>query len=217
MAYLIGSIPFGLLVVKLFSGKDIRKIESGRTGGTNAMRAAGFLSGLFTMIFDVLKGTFAIWLVSEITQMKAPWIYWIQITAGIFAIIGHNYSLFLIEQGEDKKISFRGGAGGATTLGGAIGLWPASLAIILPVAILVFFFIGYASVTTMSIAFLTTMVFLYRAIIGLSPWAYVIFGVIAEILLIIALKPNIQRLKEGKERLVGLRAMIKKKIKTPAV
>jgi glycerol-3-phosphate acyltransferase PlsY len=217
MAYLIGSIPFGLLVVKLFSGKDIRKIESGRTGGTNAMRAAGFLSGLFTMIFDVLKGTLAIWLVSVITLMEAPWIYWVQIAAGILAIIGHNYSIFLIEQMEDKKIRFRGGAGGATTLGGAIGLWPVSLAIILPVAILVFFFIGYASVTTMSIAFLTTMVFLYRAIIGASPWAYVIFGVIAEILLVIALKPNIQRLKEGKERLVGLRAILKKKMQTPAV
>ncbi|MBI9048529.1 MAG: glycerol-3-phosphate acyltransferase [Anaerolineaceae bacterium] len=215
-AYIIGSIPFGLLVVRLLSGKDIRQIESGRTGGTNAMRAAGFLSGLVTMIFDALKGTFAIWLVQELVPLEAPAIYWLQITAGILAIIGHNYSLFLIERDSNGKAHFRGGAGGATTLGGAIGLWPLSLAIILPMSILVFVFIGYASVTTMGIAFLTTMVFLYRAIIGASPWAYVLFGVIAEILLIIALKPNIQRLKEGKERLVGLRAYILKKKQTPA-
>jgi acyl phosphate:glycerol-3-phosphate acyltransferase len=216
IAYLVGSIPFGLLVVRLFSGKDIRKVASGRTGGTNAMRAGGFFSGLFTMIFDALKGTLAIWLVKEMVPMDTPGIYWLQIAAGILAIIGHNYSLFLVERGEDGKIQFRGGAGGATTLGGAIGLWPSSLAIILPVSVLVFVFIGYASVTTMGIAFLTTMVFLYRAIIGVSPWAYVIFGIVAEILLIIALKPNIKRLKEGTERLVGLRAYLKKKMQTPA-
>ena len=216
MAYLVGSIPFGLLVVRLFSGKDIRNVESGRTGGTNAMRAGGFVSGLFTMIFDALKGTLAIWLVKDLVALDVPWIYWLQIAAGILAIIGHNYSLFLVERKEDGKLHFRGGAGGATTLGGAIGLWPAIWAIILPVSIIVFVFIGYASVTTMGIAFITTLVFLYRAIIGASPWAYVIFGVAAEILLLVALKPNIQRLKEGTERLVGLRAYLRKKMQTPA-
>jgi glycerol-3-phosphate acyltransferase PlsY len=215
-AYIIGSIPFGLLVVRLFSGKDIRQIESGRTGGTNAMRAAGLHSGLFTMIFDALKGTFAVWLVQELVQLNAPTIYWIQIAAGIMAIIGHNYSLFLIERNEEGKLKFRGGAGGATTLGGAIGLWPTSVAIIVPAAILVFVFVGYASVTTMSIAFIATIIFLIRAMIGLSPWIYVIFGIIAEALLVIALKPNIERLKAGTERLVGLRAYLKKK-RTPAI
>ena len=117
------------------------------------MRAAGLHSGLFTIVFDALKGTLAIWLVSVITMMSAPWLYWVQIVAGILAIIGHNYSIFLIEWADGKIIRFRGGAGGATTLGGAIGLWPSSLAITLPAAILVFLFIGYASVTTMSIAF----------------------------------------------------------------
>ena len=216
MAYLIGSIPFGLLVVRLFSGKDIRSVESGRTGGTNAMRAGGFISGLFTMIFDALKGTLAIWLVKDIVPLETPWIYWLQIVAGILAILGHNYSLFLVERKEDGKLHFRGGAGGATTLGGAIGLWPSIWAIIIPVSICVFVFIGYASVTTMGIAFIAILVFLYRAIIGASPWAYVIFGVAAEIILMVALKPNIQRLKEGTERLVGLRAYLKKKMQTPA-
>ena len=214
-AYIIGSIPFGLLVVRLFSGKDIRHIESGRTGGTNAMRAGGFLSGLFTMLFDALKGTCAVWLVQEFVHFDTPLIYWIQIAAGIMAIIGHNYSLFLVERNDEGKLHFRGGAGGATTLGGAIGLWPTSVAIIVPISILVFVFIGYASVTTMGIAFLAIIIFLIRAITGASTWIYVLFGVIAEILLVIALKPNIQRLKAGTERLVGLRAYLRKK-QTPA-
>ncbi len=56
LGYIIGSIPFGLLIVKSKTGKDIRTIESGRTGGTNAVRAAGFGAGLLTAILDILKG-----------------------------------------------------------------------------------------------------------------------------------------------------------------
>ena len=55
LAYIIGSIPFGWLIVKMKTGKDIRVIESGRTGGTNAMRAAGFWAGMLTAIMDILK------------------------------------------------------------------------------------------------------------------------------------------------------------------
>ncbi|MRR30251.1 glycerol-3-phosphate acyltransferase, partial [bacterium] len=61
LAYLAGAIPFGWVVVKIASGKDIRTVESGRTGGTNAMRAAGFLAGLFTAGLDVLKGFSTYW------------------------------------------------------------------------------------------------------------------------------------------------------------
>jgi glycerol-3-phosphate acyltransferase PlsY len=59
--YILGSIPFGLLIVKIKTGKDIREIESGRTGGTNAMRAAGFWAGLLTAIMDIMKGAIAVW------------------------------------------------------------------------------------------------------------------------------------------------------------
>ena len=62
LAYVIGSIPFGWLIVKLKTGQDIRVIESGRTGGTNAMRAAGFWAGLLTAIMDILKGATAVWI-----------------------------------------------------------------------------------------------------------------------------------------------------------
>ena len=61
MGYIIGSIPFGLLIVKMKTGKDIRTIESGRTGGTNAVRAAGFGAGLLTALLDVLIGAASVW------------------------------------------------------------------------------------------------------------------------------------------------------------
>jgi glycerol-3-phosphate acyltransferase PlsY len=119
LAYLIGSIPSGLLVVKLFTGKDVRTIESGRTGGTNAMRAGGAVAGLLTASMDVFKGAAAV-MISKNLSMGMDWM---AALSGVMAIVGHNYSAFLIEKGENGKLHFRGGAGGATTLGAAIGLW----------------------------------------------------------------------------------------------
>jgi glycerol-3-phosphate acyltransferase PlsY len=87
-------------------------------------------------------------------------------------------------------------------VGGAIGIWPGSLLIILPLGILTFFSIGIASVTTMAVAFFAIVVFAFRASQGLMPWAYVWFGIGAEILLIWALRPNLKKLFSGNERIV---------------
>ncbi len=208
LAYLMGSIPFGFLVVKIINGRDVLKIASGRTGGTNAMRAAGVGAGVITAVLDVLKGAGTAWVVSWL----APQMPWVQVGAALLAIIGHNYSIFLIHR-KDGKWALRGGAGGATALGGAIALWNPIAFIILPIAIIVYLFIGYASVTTMSIAFITMVVFIIRAIMGLSPWAYVLYGALALFVLVWALRPNLKRLKEGTERVVGFRAKwLKKKV-----
>lgn len=202
VSYLLGSIPTGLLMVKVSTGKDIRTIESGRTGGTNAMRAAGFWVGLGTAIFDMLKAAACVWL----ARWVAPGRVWLEVLAPVMAIIGHNYSIFLIERGENKTLRLRGGAGGAPSVGGAFGLWPPSLLIIVPVGALLFYFVGYASVVTMSVALIAIIIFAIRAWIGASPWEYVFYGVMAEALLIWALRPNIRRLLQGSERLVGYRA-----------
>jgi len=207
IAYLIGSIPSGLLVVRVATGKDIRSIESGRTGGTNAMRAAGFLAGLATGLLDILKGAAAVW----VTQAISEGTVWMSVVSGLMAVIGHNYSAFLIEKGEDGKIRFKGGAGGATTLGAAIGLWAQSWMFILPFALIFYVVVGYASLTTISIAAAAMGVFLVRAIEGNDPWGYVIFGIAAIIIVVFALRPNLKRLKEGTERRVNLIARILKK------
>lgn len=200
-SYIIGSIPFGLILVKLLSGKDIRMVESGRTGGTNALRAAGWVAGLLTGILDVLKAAVAVWLAQAITANE-----WIHALAPIAAILGHNYSLFLAERDERGRWRLRGGAGGAPSFGGALGLWAPSALIILPIAALIYYFIGYASVTTLSVALMATLIFAVRAMFFHSPWEYVIYGVLSEILLVWALLPNIKRLMDGTERLHGWRA-----------
>lgn len=203
VGYLLGSIPSGLIIVKLKTGKDIRQVESGRTGGTNAMRAAGFWAGLLTAFMDILKGALAVW----IAQWISPNSNWVHALAPIAAILGHNYSLYLPEydeQGHFKRL--RGGAGGAPALGGAIGLWWPSVLIILPLGAIVFFSLGYASVTTLSVAFSAIIVFAIRVLIGASGanWADVFYGIAAVTLLTWALRPNIQKLLNGTERVVSI-------------
>ncbi len=204
LAYLIGSIPFGLLIVKFSTGKDVRQIESGRTGGTNAMRAAGFWAGFGTAILDILKAAGVVWIARAVGVSV-----WIEVFAPLAAILGHNYSIFLLER-KDGKLRLRGGAGGAASVGGALGLWGPSILIIFPVGFLIFFAVGYASITTMSVALIAMVIFAIRAWLGLSPWQYILYGLFAELLLVWALRPNIKRLLEGNERLHGWRAKEKK-------
>src|SRR5512133_1426612 len=159
IGYVLGSIPFGLLIVKSKTGKDIRTIESGRTGGTNAVRAAGFGAGLLTALLDISKGAASVWL----AQTVLPGYYLFHVLAPLAAILGHNYSLFLIRRAENGKLRFFGGAGGAPALGGAAGLWLPMLPIVVIVGALIWFGLGIASVTTMAIGLVVIITFTIRA------------------------------------------------------
>lgn len=201
VSYLIGAIPSGMIVVKLRTGKDLRQVESGRTGGTNAARAAGWPAGVITGVTDFFKGAVPVFLAYALHASN-----WVVIACPLLAIIGHNYSIFLLRRDEQGRPQFKGGAGGATCMGGAFGLWPPSLLIILPLSMLILFGLGYASVATMSMAGAAIIIFAVRAWLGYGPWIYVFYGIFAEIILMWALRPNIHRLSLGTERLVGWRA-----------
>ena len=192
IGYIIGSIPFGLLIVKSKTGKDIRTIESGRTGGTNAVRAAGLGAGLLTAIFA------SVWL----AQMILPENHLIHVLAPLAAILGHNYSIFLISRDEAGKLHFHGGAGGAPALGGAMGLWLPIFPIVFLAGALVWFTLGIASVTTMAIGLIVIVVFAIRSWLGLSGPVNIWYGIIAELFLMWALRPNIKKLLTGQERVV---------------
>src|SRR5512137_1774022 len=90
LGYVMGSIPSGMLIVRLTTGRDIRRVGSGRTGGTNAMRAGGSLVGLLTGVADVLKSFLAV----HICSWAMPGYFWLEILVGLAAVLGHNYSLF---------------------------------------------------------------------------------------------------------------------------
>jgi glycerol-3-phosphate acyltransferase PlsY len=212
LAYIIGSVPFGLVIVKLRTGQDIRDIESGRTGGTNAMRAAGIWAGLFTAFLDMLKATAMVWLAKAFFSINlSSGNVWLHILTPLAVILGHNYSIFLMKRDESGQLRLKGGAGGAACVGGSVGLWAPSFLVIVPLAAAIFFGIGYASVTTMSVALLSTLTFTILAFLNLAPWQYALYGIFAEILLVLALLPNIRRLMAGQERLVGWRARRKGK------
>ena len=198
IGYILGSIPFGLLIVRSKTGKDVRNVESGRTGGTNVVRAAGLGPGLLTALLDILKGAASVW----VAQMLLPENYLIHILAPLAAILGHNYSLFLIRRDENGKLRFYGGAGGAPALGGAMGLWLPIFPIVFAAGALVWFTIGIASLTTMAIGLIVIVVFAVRSSLGLQEPVSIWYGVVAELFLIWALRPNIKKLLAGNERVV---------------
>jgi acyl phosphate:glycerol-3-phosphate acyltransferase len=198
IGYLLGSIPFGLLIVKMKTGKDVRTVESGRTGGTNVVRAAGLGAGLLTAFLDILKGAASVW----VAEALVPGSQWIPVLAPLASILGHNYSLFLIRRDENGKLRFYGGAGGAPALGGAMGLWLPILPIVLAAGALIWFTVGIASLTTMAIGLVVTIVFAIYSWQGSLEPVYIWYGVIAELFLIWALRPNIKKLLAGNERVV---------------
>jgi len=201
-SYILGAVPYGYIITKLSTGKDVRMYESGRTGTTNTMRVAGLKAALLTMLLDVFKGCGAVWLAHSLM----PQSLWLQVLAPIAAIIGHNYSIFMLERTEDGTMHLKGGAGGATSVGGAIGLWWPSIFYIVPISIGLWFGVGYASLATISVGIVAIIIFAYRAIFEQAAWVYVAYGVLTEIIVLWSLRPNIKRLLNGTERLVGWRA-----------
>lgn len=196
LAYVIGSVPIGLLVVRLASGKNVLNEHSGRTGGTNVMRTAGFWAGLATAIGDLLKGFAAVWLV----RLLVPGFPWTHALAGVAAVLGHNHSVFLMER-TPAGLRLRGGAGGATAVGVGIGLWP-PIAWVIPLVPILMFGVGYASVTTLTVGGLMTVGLALAARSGQIPWPYAVYGLGAVGLMLLALRPNLDRLRRGEERRV---------------
>jgi glycerol-3-phosphate acyltransferase PlsY len=202
VGYLMGAIPTGLLVVRIVRGRDIRNWYSGRTGATNVMRVAGYLPALITLLGDIFKATFAVLIGAWITSANP----WVEALSGAAAVLGHNYSIFMLQKKEGRWV-FQGGAGGASAWGAFFGLWPAGALLSIPVVLGgIYYGIGYASVTTLSVPLLAGILFAWRAALGIGPWAYVVFAVLVEIFIVWALRPNIRRLIRGEERLVGWRA-----------
>jgi len=188
--YLLGSIPVGFLLVRGVRGIDVRRVGSGRTGGTNVLRAAGWGMAVLTGIGDALKGLLAV--------LVARWLHGpalLQALAGVTAVIGHNHPLFLRSPG---------GAGTMTSIGGAVGLWPLSGLILIPLLLGVALTTRRASLGSITVALVLPALFIIRAALGVAPWAYVAHGILTTALTLWALRPNIQRLLRGEERRINL-------------
>jgi glycerol-3-phosphate acyltransferase PlsY len=188
LAYLLGSFPAGYLVGKL-SGVNVLGVASGRTGGTNVMRAAGALAGLLTGVLDAGKGLLAVWLAGQITGSPLA-----ESLAGGAVVLGHCYSIFL---------GFRGGGGVATSLGatGAICL-PLGFAMFI-LLIVVIAISRMASVGSLTVTTLLPIILLILGLTGTLPLIYVLYGVLVWMVIVYSHRPNIQRLMAGTERRLG--------------
>ncbi len=114
VSYLMGSVPFAYIMARLFRGIDIRKVGSRNVGTTNVLRTAGVLPGLLTGLGDCFKGVGAV-LIARVAAPEAPWAAFV---AGLFAVVGHNWPVWL---------QFQGGGGLATCVGTLLVLSQASV------------------------------------------------------------------------------------------
>lgn len=187
-AYLMGSIPTGFLMARIFKGVDIRVAGSKNVGATNVYRVAGKLPGLLTLIIDILKGVVAVTIMSGAYYALLQDLDYIffRTLMGLSAIFGHVWSVFL---------RFRGGKGVATTIGVAGILAPLPLALSLMVWLAVFIPTNYVS--------LGSLVFgIALPILSLAfnePFYVVMFGVIICVLNTYKHRENITRLLKGLE------------------
>jgi len=186
----------GYLVIKIFKRQDITLIGSGRTGGTNAMRAGGLWMGVLTGVLDFLKGFMAIW----IARWIMPDTIWPQVMAGAAAVFGHNWSIWLYLV--TKKLN--AGAGTGPNLGAAIAFWPPLALVVIPIILFFVFIVGYASLASIAAAIAIMIILFLRAAYVGTPWQYGIYGICTAAIVIWALRPNIKRLFDGTERRVGI-------------
>jgi acyl phosphate:glycerol-3-phosphate acyltransferase len=181
LAYFIGALPTGLILVRVLRGEDIRKHGSGNIGAVNVLRVAGPAVAAAVLLVDVLKG-----LVPVLLALRAGLAPWAVVAAGLAAIAGHNWSIFL---------GFRGGKGIATSFGVLAGLsLQAALvaAVIWIVAVAITRFSSLGSL----LAVVSVPITLWRL---RTPPEYVAFGLIAALLAIYRHRANIQRLVAGTE------------------
>ncbi len=192
LAYLLGSIPFGYLIVKLSGGGDVRASGSGGTGATNVTRRAGKGAGVLTLALDAAKGVLAVWLARWLLPTGFGVNWWVA-CAALAGIVGHCFPIWL---------KFRGGKGVATGLGVFLALVPAAVGIVAIIFLLVVWRTRYVSLGSITAAALMTpCVWLLKRVRGEpTPVAPLIAVALAGSALIIYMhRANIVRLWHGTE------------------
>ena len=224
VAYLIGLLlgyVFGAFPTGYFAGLlwhvDVRKHGSGRTGGTNVLRSAGWGAFAITVIGDTLKGVIPVllarWLFPEFHGAHA--------LAVLGVLIGHNWSIWIALLAKpDPHAHFappplgwiqkvvqkgRGGAGVAVTAGACLALFPLATLITAPIPLILLLVVRYASVASLTAAAMFPFVMLYFVLTGSAPWSYFLLALVVGIIIIAVHKPNIERLRTGTERRFGQR------------
>jgi glycerol-3-phosphate acyltransferase PlsY len=202
MSYLLGSIPFGYLLVRIFRGEDIRLTGSGNIGATNVARSGAKGLGIATLVLDAIKGALAVWLAGVIAGSKynlcggffqhpcAPTLRMMSLAA-LFAVLGHVFPVWL---------HFKGGKGVATALGVFCVLFPAAILVALAIFILVVAVTRYVSLGSIlgAIAFPAAAYFLQS-----TDAMSLLLASLVSLIVILKHHQNIGRLLSGTESKFG--------------
>lgn len=185
-AYLVGAIPWGIVVARVIGGRDPRTIGSGRTGGANVLRALGPGAAAIVGLLDIAKGALVVFL-----ARAAGADLFVEVLAALAAILGHSRSVY---------IRFGGGRGVATGFGSLIVLQPMIAGAVIPVYAVVFAISRYSSLGSLAATTAAGLAVAAVALVGGSPGAYLLYGIVGTGMIWYFHRDNIERLVRGRER-----------------
>lgn len=194
LGYLIGAIPFGVIIGRLTRGIDVRDYGSGSMGMANVLRTVGARAGVLVFLADLTKGAAAVALAWLIFASLPTMVAWGQVAGGVAAVIGHSWPVY---------VGFHGGRGVTTGFGALLVIaWPVGL-ICFAIFLIVVALSRYVSLGSMLAGLSMLVVMILFVLLDLEPFAYLVYGLIVAPLIIFRHRGNIQRLLSGTERKIG--------------
>jgi glycerol-3-phosphate acyltransferase PlsY len=191
-AYLIGGIPFGLIIVRLMTGSDVREAGSGNIGATNVMRTTGPLAGVLTLILDAAKAWLAVWLADWLSGGSALWMS----AAALAALAGHAWSIW---------IGFKGGKAVASFVGAYLYLTPLPL---LAVVLLFVFIVAWTRYLSLG-SIIAAGLFPVACWMILHPaWPVLLSALGAAAIIVYRHRDNVMRIRAGEERVFSFRRTV---------
>ncbi len=185
--YLVGSVPFGIILARILGGKDVRAHGSGNIGAANVSRVVGPVAGIVTLLLDAAKGGLAVWLAARFTEHNAS----AMILAGLGALLGHCFPVWL---------RFKGGKGVAAALGVFTALCPLAALSAFILFLLVVAFWRYVSLGSLSAAAAMPLLIYFLWAPGHAPPLVITLGTLfAAALIFYKHDANLQRLVDGTE------------------
>jgi glycerol-3-phosphate acyltransferase PlsY len=194
VAYLLGSIPSGLLIGRLFFGIDVREYGSHRTGATNVLRTMGGGAAVAAGAMDFAKGALAVYFPRLLFPDDPIAASWAQALAALAVTAGHNWPIF---------VGFRGGRGVLVSVAAVAVMYPPMFLLHLVVAALVVWRTRYVSLASVVGAAITPPLFLLLYLGGQIPFAYVAYTIVGAVVVVVSHRDNIARLLNGTEARLG--------------
>ena len=199
LGYLLGALPFGLIIGRLTRGIDLREYGSHRTGATNALRTLGMPAAAAVFLLDVAKGVAAV-LLARLLFADDPLVEWAAAVAGFAAIVGHNWSVF---------IGFTGGRGVATSTGALAAMSPWTVVILAPIVIGIMWRSRYVSLGSITGGMLAPVITAGLWLVDLASVPAIAYALASGLLVTAAHADNIARLRAGTERKIGQKEAVK--------